>query len=110
MTSGDKLLVWLSGEVKTPPFSLAARLETGVLLRRLQRGDVIGLPHSRPMPGIGRRCHELRVRDETTSRRIVYRIDVDAIVVVAVFAKKSREAPQHVLGICRERLRRYDGL
>jgi hypothetical protein len=32
----DKLLGWLYGEVKTPPFSRAARLEAGFLLRRLQ--------------------------------------------------------------------------
>ena len=31
--------MWLHGEVRTPPLSAAARLEAGVLLRRLQRGD-----------------------------------------------------------------------
>jgi hypothetical protein len=31
----DKPLVWLHGEVKTPPFSQEARLEAGYLLRRL---------------------------------------------------------------------------
>jgi len=56
--------VWLQGEVKSPPFSRQGRLETGYLLRRLQQGDSLGLPHSRPMPGVGPRCHELRVRDE----------------------------------------------
>ncbi|WP_199330509.1 hypothetical protein [Microcoleus sp. FACHB-68] len=57
----DKPLVWLHGEVKTPPFSQEARIETGVLLRRLQQGENLGLPHSRPMPSIGAHCHELRV-------------------------------------------------
>ncbi len=33
MTSTDKPLVWLRGEVKTPPFSAAARVEAGTLLR-----------------------------------------------------------------------------
>ncbi len=69
----DKPLVWLRGEVKTPPFSLAARLEAGVLLRRLQRGEKLALPHSRPMPGIGARCHELRITDAGTIWRIVCR-------------------------------------
>ena len=32
---GDKPLVWLKGEVKTPPFSNQARLEAGLLLRQL---------------------------------------------------------------------------
>src|SRR3954454_16908173 len=68
----DKPLFWLHGEIKTPPFSAEARIETGVLLRRLQRGELISLPHSRPMPSIGRRCHELRVLDRDESWRIVY--------------------------------------
>src|SRR5438067_12098606 len=37
--------------------------ETGFLLRRLQSGDSIEMPISRPMPGIGANCHELRVQD-----------------------------------------------
>src|SRR5690349_17250483 len=69
----DKPIVWLGGKVKTPPFSLEARIEAGVLLRRLQRGELLGLPHSRPMPSIGQHCHELRVVDEDRSWRIVYR-------------------------------------
>jgi len=64
MDEEDKPLVWLQGEIKTPPFSVEARIEAGTLLRRLQSGESIGLPHSRPMPSIGRRCHELRIPDQ----------------------------------------------
>ncbi|MGH7236408.1 MAG: type II toxin-antitoxin system RelE/ParE family toxin, partial [Nitrospiraceae bacterium] len=46
MSSADKPLVWLHGEVKTPPFSAAARLVVGVLLRRLHRGERLGMPQS----------------------------------------------------------------
>jgi hypothetical protein len=63
MATTDKPLVWLRGEVKTPPFSVAARLEAGTLLRRLQGGERLSMPHSRPMPSIGSRCHELRIVD-----------------------------------------------
>jgi len=35
----DKPLAWLRGEVKSPPFSQKARLEAGLLLRLLQRGE-----------------------------------------------------------------------
>jgi hypothetical protein len=48
--------VWLKGEIKTPPFSATARSEAGFLLRRLQQGEGLSLPHSRPMPGIGARA------------------------------------------------------
>ncbi len=34
MAAAEKPSVWLRGEVKTPPFSAAARLEAGTLLRR----------------------------------------------------------------------------
>jgi phage-related protein len=108
MSPGDKPLVWLAGEVKTPPFSVAARIEAGVLLRRLQRGESLGLPQSRPMPVIGRRCHELRVIDERVTWRLMYRLDRDAIVILAVFAKKTAHTPSQVLDVCRRRLRDYD--
>jgi phage-related protein len=104
----DKVLVWLHGEVRTPPFSGNARREAGFLLRSLQRGRGLGMPASRPMPLIGARCHELRVVDEHLAWRIVYRVDHDAIVIASVFAKKDRKTPKVVIDTCRERLRRYD--
>lgn len=108
MASPDKPLVWLHGEIKTPPFSAAARLEAGVLLRRLQHGEALSLPHSRPMPRIGRRCHELRIPDAQATWRIVYRVDRDAVVIAEVFSKKTRETPLQVNETCQRRLRAYD--
>jgi phage-related protein len=108
MIAKDKPLVWLHGEVKTPPFSAAARLEAGILLRRLQRGENLGMPHSRAMPGVGARCHELRVRDETRNWRIIYRIDSDAIVIAEVFQKTTRQTPLSIIDVCQRRLRNYD--
>ena len=104
----DKPLVWLHGEVKTPPFSQAARVEAGYLLRRLQEGENLGLPHSRPMPSIGARCHELRINDQNATWRIVYRVDSDAIVLLEVFKKGTTKTPAHVIDTCKRRLRMYD--
>jgi phage-related protein len=104
----DKPLIWLEGEIKTPPFSQAARLEAGYLLRRLQRGEALGMPHSRPLPSIGARCHELRINDERTTWRIIYRIDSDAIVILEVFNKKSRTTPKSIVDVCKRRLREYE--
>jgi phage-related protein len=108
MSPRDKPLVWLHGEVKTPPFTKAARIEAGYLLREVQRGTLLSLPHSRSMPGIGSRCHELRIVDEGKTWRIIYRTDRDAIVIVEVFAKKSTKTPKAVLDACQRRLREYD--
>jgi phage-related protein len=106
----DKPLIWLHGEVKTPPFSREARIEAGVLLRHLQKGELISLPHSRPLQSIGSKCHELRVLDRDNAWRIVYRIDSDAIVIVDVFSKKTRQTPPQVVERCKARLRQYDGV
>lgn len=108
MSPKDKPLIWMRGEVKTPPFSKLARLQAGYLLRSLQRGKKIAMPHSRPMPSIGRRCHELRIPEEKVSWRIVYRIDSDAIVIVEVFSKKTGKTPKSVIETCKARLREYD--
>jgi phage-related protein len=104
----EKPLVWLYGEVKTPPFSKEARLEAGFLLRRLQEGHRLGMPHARPMSSIGARCHELRIDDAGATWRILYRIDVDAIVITEVFSKRTRATPRSVIEVCRRRLREYD--
>lgn len=108
MSPNDKDLVWLRGEVRTPPFSQEARLEAGYLLRQLQQGAKLAMPQSRPMPGIGRRCHELRINDENCTWRIVYRTDTDAIVILSVFEKKTSTTPKHIITTCKERIRRYD--
>ncbi len=108
MAEADKPLVCLHGEIKTPPFSQEARIEAGFLLRRLQRGEIPSMPHSRPMPAIGRRCHELRVVDRGKTWRIIYHVDKEAIVILEVFQKQSRQTPQSVIDVCRRRLREYE--
>jgi len=104
MDARAKPLVWLKGEVKTPPFSAGARLEAGLLLRRLQRGEKLSLPVSRPMPSIGPGCHELRIIDENVTWRIIYALDAEAIVILEVFAKKSNKTPKEVVSNCKRRL------
>jgi phage-related protein len=108
MNANAKPLVWLHGEVQSPPFSHAARIEAGFLLRKLQRGDTLSMPHSRPMPSIGSQCHELRVHDKDKTWRIIYRIDSDAIVICEVFEKKTPQTPKSIVNVCQQRLKRYD--
>jgi phage-related protein len=103
----DKPLVWLRGEIKTPPFSAAARIEAGFLLRRLQQGEGLSPPHSRPMPGIGAHCHELRVTDADLTWRIVYHLELDAVVILDVFAKKTQATPKLTIENCQKRLAAY---
>jgi len=107
MAGQDKPLVWLHGEIKTPPFSSEARVEAGLLLRRLQRGEVLKMPHARAMRAIGSGCHELRVGDKDQTWRIIYHVAAEVIVILEVFSKKSQQTPKPVLEVCRQRLQAY---
>ena len=107
MESEGKPLAWLQGEIKTPPFTAEARIEAGILLRRLQAGESLGLPHSRPMPAIGMHVHELRIPDATKTWRIFYHIADEAIVILEVMEKKTQQTPKAVIETCQRRLRRY---
>ena len=44
MSIEDQPLVWFHGEIKSPPFSQAVRLEAGFLLIKLQWGEVLSMP------------------------------------------------------------------
>lgn len=108
MKKQDKPLIWLHGEIKSPPFSASARIEAGFLFRLLQTGEKLNMPHSRPMPSIGKNCHELRINDEKSTWRIIYRIDDDAIVILDVFKKKTQQTPKSVINVCKKRIKGYD--
>ena len=106
-----KPLGWLADSLTTPPVGTEARREAGTLLRLLQEGEKLSLPESRPMPDVGPRVHELRVKDRESRStwRILYRVDRDAILVIEWFAKKTKKTPKAVIDTCKARLKRYDG-
>jgi phage-related protein len=104
----DKPLIWLRGEIKTPPLSAEARIEAGYLLRRLQKGEKLSLPHSRPMPSIGPRCHELRIVDADKIWRIVYRLDKDVVLILEVFQKQTQKTPQNIIDNCKKRIKMFE--
>ena len=108
MSPKHKPVVFLRGEVKSPPLSQAARIEAGYLLRLLQMGETLAMPTSRPMSTIGARCHELRIVDEDQTWRLVYRVDPDAVLILAVFSKKTRQTPKRVIDDAKRRLKEYD--
>jgi phage-related protein len=108
MSPHDKLLVWMSGEITTPPFSENARIEAGYLLRQLQKGIILSLPQSRPMPSIASSCHELRINDEKITWRIIYKTYSDAILILDVFEKKTSKTPKSIIDTCKQRIKRYN--
>lgn len=103
-----KVLVFLHGEIKSPPFSDEARREAGYLLRLLQLGESIGMPQAEPLPIVGPRCGALRIRDDQHNWRIMYRVDEAAVIIAEVHDKKTNKIPPKVIANCKKRLREYD--
>ena len=66
------------------------------------------MPQAEPLPAIGPRCGALRVRDKEHNWRIVFRVDADAVLVLEVYAKKTRKTPAEVMDRCKKRLKDYD--
>jgi phage-related protein len=105
-----KPIVLLSRGIHSPPFGDQARRKAGFLLRMLQRGELLYMPDSKAMPSIGPRVHELRIIDSPAgvSWRIIYRIDLDSILIPEIFPKKTQKTPDDVIWRCKARFKKYD--
>jgi phage-related protein len=100
----------LGGVIQAPPMGITARWEAGNALRRIQEGEQLSMPLSRPMPDIGSGVQELRIQDDEMhcTWRIFYRIDADALVVAEVLQKKTQKTPKATIKLCKQRFGRYD--
>jgi phage-related protein len=104
----DKPLLWLHEDrIEAPPFSEQAQDEAGYYLWMVQHGELLSMPHSRPMPSIGPACHELRIKDADHEWRIFYAIADEAILLLGIHDKKTRETPKSVIDLCKTRFTRY---
>lgn len=62
------------------------------------------------MPTIGAGCHELRIKDRNVDWRIVYHLHAEAVVMLDVFNKTTRQTPRSVIDACKQRLRDYKAM
>jgi len=75
-------------------------------LARLDAGLALSMPLSRPMPGIGRSVHELRLKDRSGQYRAVYAlVRRDAVHVLHAFKKATRATPAKNLALAKARLK-----
>lgn len=75
-------------------------------LARLDAGLALSMPLSRPMPGIGRGVHELRLKDRSGQYRVVYAlVRRDAVHVVHAFKKTTQTMPDRNLVLAKSRLK-----
>jgi phage-related protein len=86
-------------------FSKDVRVEFGSALIKVQLGMTLGLPVSRPMPGIYPGAHEFRFRDASGIQRVFYYVkSLRGILVFHAFSKKTQKTPQLEIELGRKRL------
>lgn len=89
-------------------FPKDVRIRLGKGLFRLQVGEQIGMPNSRPMPGVAAGVSELRIRGADGIYRVFYyTASADGILVVHAFMKKTQRAPPVEIELARKRLKEF---
>lgn len=74
---------------------------------RLERGHILSLPLSRPMPSIGSGVHELRFRDRSGIYRVIYFLAGSSrIWFLHAFKKTTQKTSPHNIAVAKERLKR----
>ena len=82
------------------------RRELGKAIFDLQRGEVLGMPISRPMSAIASGAAELRIRDKSgIYRAFYYASSPRGILVFHAFMKKTRATPKQELDLGKRRLK-----
>ncbi len=81
------------------------RRELGKAIFDLQKGAVLGMPLSRPMPSIASGAAELRIRDRSGIYRAFYYANSPrGILVFHAFVKKTRTTPKQEMDLGKKRL------
>jgi phage-related protein len=87
-------------------FSKEARVRLGRGLFRLQMGEKITLPNSRPMPSVAVGVSELRVRGEDGIFRVFYYTSApQGVLVFHAFVKKTQRTPPLEIELARKHLK-----
>lgn len=91
-------------------FPLVVRKELGEAIGKLQVGELLSMPLSRPMPSVGVGVSELRIKDEAGEWRAFYIVKaVEAVYVFHAFSKKTRETPPREIALGQKRLKDWEG-
>ena len=87
-------------------FPKEVRIRLGKGLFRLQLGEQIGMPNSRPMPAVAPGVSELRVRGEDgIFRAFYYTASLRGVLVFHAFVKKAQRTPPLEMELARKRLK-----
>ena len=77
---------------KLRTFPECVRKDLGYLIHRLQMGDALTSPYSKPMKGVEIGVSELRVKDDSGAYRVFYYLKTNhGILIFHAFVKKTQK-------------------
>ncbi len=78
----------------------------GYLIHRLQMGDKLTSPYSRPIKSVEIGVNELRVKDSTGAYRVFYYLKTQhGIILFHAFKKKTQKTPKKEIEIGKKNLK-----
>lgn len=84
------------------------KLEIGTQLLRIQHGERLNSPLSKPMTVIHKAAHELRVQDGRGAYRIIYILSLhDKIFIPHAFTKKTQKTPLKEIKLSIQRIQEF---
>jgi len=83
----------------------AIRVDVAESMSRLDAGELLSMPLSRPMPEVGRGVHELRLNSFHGVYRVLYVVRPGIVGVLHAFKKTTRSTPLRSLELARKRLK-----
>jgi phage-related protein len=90
-------------------FPEGVRKELGEAIAKLQLGEMLSMPLSRPMPSVGAGVSELRVKDEAGEWRAFYVVKMaEAVYVFHAFGKKTQETLSREIKLGQKRLKEWE--
>jgi phage-related protein len=76
-------------------------------IARLERGHMLIMPLSRPMPSVAAGVNELRFRDRSGVYRVVYWLaGASTIWLLHAFQKRTQKTPPQSIQVAKDRLKR----
>lgn len=90
-----KQVIWHStARIEIKKFTKEVKHELGYLIYRLQKGDILNMPLSKPIPAVGSGVSELRFKGSDGAYRVFYYLkSKEGILIIHCFKKKSQKTP-----------------
>jgi phage-related protein len=98
-TGNEPVREWLKSLTKSE------KLRIGVDIWKVQSEWPIGMPHVRPLGG---GLHEVRSRLPQGIARVLFAVDVDEMILLHGFIKKTQKMPPEALALAEKRRHDYE--